>query len=82
MDVEKIINDLIEEYELFYSGTSEDFLDTKGIHLHSKVATLFRYLLRVEPLSSYHISKTNSYLKSHPQVTFKDLCLEDSLWYW
>lgn len=82
MDIEKKINDLVEEYEVFYSGTIWEFLAHKDIHLHSKIANLVKYNLFKEDFYSYHLSKVKCYLKAHPQMTFKDLCSKDSLWYW
>lgn len=82
MDIEKKINNLIEEYELFYSGTMWEFLESKDIDLHSKITTVINGEINTEALREYHLERLKLYIRTHPETTFKDLCSRDSLWYW
>lgn len=83
MDIEKIVNDLIEEYELFYSGTLSEFLAHKDIHPLSKIATLLdKSSISKDDFYRYQLSNINEYVKKHTNVTIKDLCSGYSLWYW
>ena len=82
MDLEKKINDLVEEYNVFYEGDIWDFVESKEIHMCSKIAGLFEHSLVNNPMLDYHLDKINQYLKVHPEITYKDLCSYESLWFW
>ena len=82
MDIEKIINDLIGEYEVFYAGTLTEFLAHKDIHPHSKIATLVRGSITKNAFYTFLLISAKAYIRNHTNVTIKDLCSGNSLWYW
>jgi hypothetical protein len=82
MDIEKIINDLIEEYQVFYSGTLTEFLVHKDIHPLSRIATLVRDSISKDAFYTYHLISLKAYIRKHTYVTYKDLCSGKSQWYW
>lgn len=82
MDIEKKIDELVEEYQVFYSGNISEFLTHNNIHPTSKIATLVRYKLNSEPFYSYHAHKIKIYIDRYPNITYAQLCSKDSLWFW